>query len=55
MLSHRIQRDNLGILWDEELNEAWLENAIFVLKNLTRNIGWMRRRRLAPGLAKQTY
>ena len=35
MLSHRIQRDNLGILWDEELNEAWLENAVFVLKNLT--------------------
>ena len=35
MLSHWIQRDNLGILWDEELNEAWLENAVFVLKNLT--------------------
>ena len=34
MLSHRIQRDNLGILWDKELNEAWLENTVFVLKNL---------------------
>ena len=30
-----IQSDNFGILWDEELNEAWLENTVFVLKNLT--------------------